>query len=429
MSLFGALFTGVSALGAQSSSMSVISNNIANVNTVGYKSSSANFSTLVTGSGSSDGSSSGGVSEVTTSNVSSQGTLESTSSSTDLAISGNGFFVVGTNASGSASTSNNFYYTRAGSFSENADGYLVNTAGYVLYGWQLTNGALPTSTSDLSTLDAVNISYLGGNADPTTSVTLNANLDSSTAAAGTFTRDVTVYDSLGTAQTMEMVFTKGAANNQWTLEVKDSNGTDLLPTNTSHTPNDQTVDVTFNSSGAVSSISSSGASLGTTLSVAGSAGTGIDWGDGSTSQTISLNLGNLTQFNSSSSVTSLTQDGAALGLLTGVSVSDTGVVSATFSNGTTKDLYQLAVATFANEDGLQSVSGNAYSETTAAGNYNLRVAGDSGSGTVSSKSLEESNVDLATEFSNMIVTQRAYSAGTKVITTVDQMLQDLLQTT
>ena len=109
MSLFGALFTGVSALDAQSSAMSVISNNISNVNTVGYKSSSANFSTLVTGNGSANASSSGGVSEVTTSNVDSQGTLESTSNSTDLAISGNGFFVVGTNASGASSTSNNFH--------------------------------------------------------------------------------------------------------------------------------------------------------------------------------------------------------------------------------------------------------------------------------------------------------------------------------
>jgi len=419
MSLFGGLFTAVSGLNAQSSEIGAIANNIANVNTVGYKNISTSFSSLVTGSGVSTAAySSGGVLSNTKSSVSQQGTLEQTGNATDLAISGNGFFVV------KSSPSSPFSYTRAGSFNQDNQGNLVNSAGLTLYGWPLTNGQIPAANSDLNSLQPVNIAFLGGQTKPTTTATLALNVNSTTATGGTFSRSVTVYDSLGSAQTLNLTFTKTAATNTWTLGVTDGAGNNLLPLNTVHTPNDNTVDVLFNTDGSMKQI---GTTAGvTTLSVAGTAGTGIVWGNGSSAQTISLNGAAITQFAASNNVTSLTQDGAALGLRTGVTIDNNGVVAATFSNGTFAQIYKLPLATFSNPNGLSEVSGNAYSVTTASGDYNLRQTGSSGAGSIAASSLEQSTVDLGTEFSNMIVTQRAYSANTKIISTVDQMLQGLL---
>jgi flagellar hook protein FlgE len=156
--------------------------------------------------------------------------------------------------------------------------------------------------------------------------------------------------------------------------------------------------------------------------------TGIDWtNDSDSTQTINLNISDLTQYNSDYSVGFVDQNGAELGLRTGVSIDRNGYVVSSFSNGQTRNLYKLPVATFTNPNGLQERTGNVYIQSIESGSYNLREAGSSGAGTIAASSLENSNVDLADEFSRMIITQRAYSAGTKVISTSDQMLQELLQ--
>ena len=415
MSLFGALQTGVSGLNAFSNAMAMISNNIANASTVGYKGVNASFSSLVTASGSGADFASGGVSTIAENSNDAQGVLEQTTSNTSLAISGNGYFVVRP----APNASSPVYYTRAGQFAPDNSGYLRNSAGMVLYGWSLANGAVPTA--NVSSLQPVNVSFLGGKTQPTTAVTASLNLNAGQAvdAATDFSRQVTVFDSLGASQTMTLNFTK-TASNAWTLGVTDGAGNPLLPL----VGGVHTVPVTFNSDGTVHQVN--GVAATTPLTVAGTAGTGIVWGNGSTAQSINLNLNNITQYASAYNVVNITQDGAALGLSTGVSIDASGIVSATFSNGTNQKLYQLPLATFADANGLNPVSGNAYSESGASGDYNLVQANTAGAGTISPNSLETSNVDLATEFSKMIVTQNAYSANGKTISTANTMLQDLL---
>lgn len=416
MSLFGALFAGVSALGAQSQSMAMISNNIANVNTVGYKKVFADFTSLVTGSGG-GAYAPGGVQARTQATTASQGILQQTSNATDLAVSGNGFFVVRREPN----ASQEILYSRAGSFREDNNGYLRNTSGMVLYGWPLdANGDIPASNANISSLQPVNVSFLGGQTKATTTATLALNLDAGQATGATaphFTREITVYDTLGSAQTLTLEFTR-TGTNAWSMDVKDGAGTSLLP-DTGGTAAGDPVPVTFNSNGSINLLNGGAAH---TMDVAG-----INWGNGSTAQTITLDLSNVTQYDADYNVVSISQNGAELGLRTGVQVDRYGTIFATFSNGTTAALYKLPLATFANPNGLKEQTGNAYSVTTDSGDYNLREAGSSGAGLVSPNSLEGSNVDLADEFSKMIVTQRAYSAGTKVITTADQMMEELLR--
>jgi len=427
MSLFGSLFTGVSALSAQSSSLSMISNNIANANTIGYKDVYADFSSLVTDSGTSGDYSSGGVLANTINTTADQGSLEQTSSPTDIAVSGSGFFVVRAEPSDTSPV----MYTRSGSFTENENGYLVNTSGNVLYAWPLdANGNIPASDQSLESLVPVNVSLLGGKTEPTSSATLAMNLNSAQTVdhATDFSRSITVYDSQGGAETLNVNFSK-TASNTWNMSVTD-NATPpnpLLPENLPATvPPTYTVPVTFNADGSIDTVN--GVAATTPFSVAGTAGTGINWGNGtSTSQTIALDLSGVTQYNSSYNVTSITQNGASLGTRTGVEIDSNGIVSATFSNGTTANLYQIPLATFANPDGLESQNGNAYTSTDSSGDYNLAVANTSGAGSISSDALESSNVDIADEYSKMIVTERSYSAASKIISTVDQMLQTLEQ--
>jgi flagellar hook protein FlgE len=214
MSLFGALFTGVSGLEAQASATSMISNNIANVDTIGYKSSTAAFYSLVTATNSGGEYSPGTVAVNQVQNVSLQGAIQQTSSSTDAAISGNGFFVVKANTDDSSG----FLYTRSGSFTENSSGLLVNSASNVLYGWPLdANGNIPSNSGDLASLKPVDVAFLGGLTRPTTTADMALNVNSSaddqtlaSAQSGTsdFSRGITVYDSLGSPQVLTMNLTK-----------------------------------------------------------------------------------------------------------------------------------------------------------------------------------------------------------------------------
>lgn len=423
MSLFGSLFTGVSALSAQSQSMGMISNNIANVNTIGYKRNVANFSDLVTQEGRSTAYAPGGVRASTQTTINQQGILQQTGSSTDAAVSGDGFFVVKRALTGTQET----LYTRAGSFTEDARGFLRNANDFYLYGWRLDdNGNLPPGNADVNTLQPVDVAFLNGITAPTTQAEAQINLDANQATGGGtphFSRAITVYDTLGGPQQLFMEFTK-TASNTWEMDVLDgasaSGGTSVIggPTTIDMLPS-----AGIDTTGPFAPPLNFDAATGQFTVTTG----GIDWGNGSdTTQSIEIDISGLTQYAADYSVF-VNQNGAELGLRTGVSIDREGYVVASFSNGLTRNLYKLPVATFTNPNGLEGRSGNVYIQTQESGDYNLREAGTSGAGLMAPAQLESSNVDLADEFSRMIITQRAYSAGTKVVTTSDQMLQELLQ--
>ncbi len=442
MSLFAALFTGVSGLSAQSQKLSTIANNIANSNTTGYKRVNAEFYSLVTTTGIGAAYSPGGVTTKVIGTQSEQGVLQQTNNPTDMAISGDGYFVTRTNPSSTADV----LYTRAGSFQEDQGGYLRNTAGDVLYAWPIdATGNIPASNADLSSLSPVNISFIGGLTSATSSVTAGINLNATetnvtgvTVAAAkaspptlptvpAYSRQVTVYDSLGYPQKLELQFYKHnpadttdttpppgdfasqsalVRNNSWYVQVRNVANNAIV--------SNPTPVVFANGDGKLTAPT-------TDIGI-----TNISWGNGSKPQNINLDLSNVTQFSSAYNVVSVAQNGAELGLRTSVAVDKDGYIFANFSNGQTQRLYKVPLATFTNSNGLSEVTGNSYLPTTYSGTYNLREPGLSGAGTISPSSLEASNVDLADEFSKMIVTQRAYSANTKVITTANEMLNDLL---
>jgi flagellar hook protein FlgE len=430
MSLFGSLNIGVAGLAANSAALSATSSNIANVNTVGYKEATTNFSTFLNSSGLAGGGSAG-VTAVIGQDVTTQGLPITTTSSTDLSISGNGFFVVSPNT-----TSPVQEYSRAGSFRPDASGYLLNSAGLYLRGWALdSQGNIPTNTGDLS---LINVSSVLGKAEPTANLGLQANLQSSAPVDGTyaagdmaagtvtpdFQRTINVYDSQGGTQPLTFSFIKTGANT-WGYEVTYAGD----PANVSSTGPIFSGTMQFNSDGSLATADAASATpTGTvSLNIPWSASTGL------AAQTITLNLGTVngsggvTQYDSTSTLNASTADGKPFGTVNGVTVAKDGTVTAQFSNGLSQDIYRIPIATFANPNGLTQVSGNAYIANKSSGAADINVADSGSAGGIASQSLEGSTVDLATEFTNLITTQRAYSASARIITTTDQMLQQLEQ--
>lgn len=433
MSLFGSLFSGVSGLNAQSRAMGMISDNIANVNTTAYKGALAQFENLVTRSRGSNAYSPGGVRAQSFYTVATQGLIQSSASPTDVAISGAGFFVVNAPPDGQGEQ----LYTRAGSFSPDFQGDLRTTSGYYLQGWALD---ADEQVVDVNSLETVNIRSINGLAAATTAVELGANLDADAppfagayaagdlnawAASGgtagvqpTFTRDVQVYDSLGRAHDLTMSFLRTGPANSWAVEI----GAPAPEVDGATHPNGLLASgtLTFAGDGTLQSAS-------VTPVVSGTPGGPVDiqWAaaDGASPSTISFDFGEIggvggvSQFASPTNVAFVNQNGAE------------GYVLASFTNGEERRLYRLPIATFANPAALDPRSGNIYAQTDTSGEFNLREAGAGGAGVVAPSALEAANVDLAEEFTKMIVTQRAYSANAKVINTTDQMLEELIRMT
>ena len=432
MSLYGALNIGVLGLAANSAALSATSSNIANVNTVGYKEQNANFETFLNTSGL-VGNASAGVTAVISQDVTTQGLPTSTSSPTDLSISGSGFFVVATDTTSAA----NQEFTRAGSFSPDSTGNLKNAAGLYLMGYPLDSlGNVPTNTS---TLSLVNISSLSGKASPTDNLGIQANLQSSATAdtsyatgdmtagnvAPDFQRTINVYDSLGGSQPLTFSFLKTGAN-AWAYEVSYAGNTSNLSSANPIT----TGTVDFNSDGTLNNVNTPApatASGNFSLTIPWAASTGLQ------PQPITVNLGavngtsGLTQFDAASVLNGTSPNGSPFGAITGVQVAKDGTITALFSNGLSQNVYKIPIATFTNPDGMGQVNGNAYIATKASGAASINLAGTGAAGTIAAQSLEGSTVDLATEFTNLITTQRAYSASARIITTADQMLQQLEQ--
>ncbi len=428
MSLYSALYAGVSGLSAQSSAMAGVADNITNINTVGYKGVQTEFRTLVTDGRSRTSYSAGGVSAAPSALVSKQGLLQASSSQTDIAIDGAGFFVTRSGTGPGSEVA----FTRAGSFKPDAEGYLRNTSGLYLQGFRLDNNGNYPDTGDLDALEPIRLSELTGTATATTKLEVRANLNSTEAAytgayaagdmaAGTlapqFSRSLDIYDAQGNSHRVTMGFVKRGAN-EWAAEIYAVPASDvtaaggLLASGT----------VRFNPDGSLDRAASTPALFGNLT---------VGWTNGAGSAPIALNLGDddglngLTQFASESALISSIVDGGMLGNLASVEISKTGVVSAIFDDGTAKAVFQLPIATFPNPDGLVRLSGNAYGLSAQSGNVAINKPGVLGSGDIASGSLEASNVDLAQEFTNMIRFQRAYSASSKIITTVDDMLQEV----
>ncbi len=438
MSLYGALMTGVSGLNANSMALSVASSNIANVNTIGYKNAVSNFNTLLAAAAGSGDVSSAGVTASAKQTVSTQGLLSTTASGTDLAISGNGFFVV-SQGPVSASADITRLYTRAGNFTPDATGNLKNSSGFYLLGWPLdTAGNIPT---DRNAMQNINMNSLSGSAEATTTMTLQANLQASTTAVGAYTpgdmdagtvtphfqRTINVYDSQGGAQPLQVAFVKTGANT-WAYEVSYQGNV----ANIGGAGNNPlaTGEMSFNPDGTLADADTS-----TALVMDGEISLTIPWDpvSGLAPQAITIDMGTpdssngLTQFDNASSLGSSNVDGALFGSLSGISVDSDGYVTASFTNGLAQRVYKLPIATFANPNGLAAMSGNVYATSNDSGTVVLGEANLGGAGAIQSQALEGSTVDLATEFTNLITTQRAYSASSRIVTTASEMLDQLLQ--
>ena len=475
MSIKSALLAGVSGLTSNAAALAAISQNIANVNTVGYKRTAVEFSTVVNGQNQGSGYSAGGVLGSTRNFISQRGQLQPTTSSTDLGIAGQGFFVATEKAEGLDSGDARLF-TRAGAFRVDEFGYLKNTASLYLQGWPVdSEGNINRDPSDLNKLRSINVGSVGGTAEATTRAQLNANLQSSQvvspdiatyslatksmsrydAETGTgfkpdFQITVPASDSKGGQRTIAYSFLKTANPNEWRAEVHVIPASDV---ENGSTPSNGILKaglVLFTQDGRLDvdgmkarEIATPGTMLfadpstaSVTLGASDPATTGTaaapQWRDslGIDDQTISFDLsasaGGLTQYDSDSIVQAVTTNGTAFGNLSNIEIDDEGYVTAIFDNGVTRRVAQVALATFTSPDSLAVANANAYRVSQDSGTYNLKAPGSGGAGLIGASKLEASTVDLSLEFTGLITTQRAYSASSKIITTADEMLAELI---
>ena len=415
----GSFSAGLSGLNANGAYLSVIGNNLANINTVGFKSSSVTFQDLVsqTVGGSSVNPMQVGLG-VTTGSISpvfSQGAIENTREATNAAIQGNGFFVV----RGSGGNS----YTRAGNFTFDSAGKLVTPDGQYVQGYTATNA---TTGAIVTTGAPTDITVPPGVLRPptaTTSFRAEANLSAGAATADTHTTSIQIYDSLGAPHVATVTYTKQAAAGTWNYAITVP-GADITG-GTAGTPfSVATGSVVFNASGVLTTVNGAAAA---DVSV-----TTPTWRNGAAASTWNWDLVDangspaLSGFNSPSSNSSISQNGSAPGKIDNITITSDGQIMATFGAGQTVAVAQLAIATFNNPKGLLKLGNSRYGESQAAGIANVGVAGSGGRGTLIGSALEGSNVDIAQEFTNMILAQRGYQANSKTITVSDELLVETL---
>ena len=425
MSILGAMYSAVSGLGAQSTKLGVISDNIANSSTTGYKRSEVQFSSLVTQQISNHSYSSGGVQSDVRRQVDKQGLLQSTSSNTDIAINGGGLFAVSDTQNADPSQ-DLIALTRAGSFTPDDQGFLRNAAGYYLMGWQLNPDGTtvnPAPARDtFASLEPVNISGINFTGAPTVNMTFAGNLPAQLAngTPGTPIRtDIEYFNDLGVSNTLTLQWTPSADGvaNDWGLQIFDS------ATGGGTTPVYDQI-VTFNPNGP---------NAGSPSSIPGVAGGLLALAVDGGAQNINLNIGDvnstsgITQFAGEYTPTKITKDGALFGVVNSVEVDEKGVITAIFNNGSRRPIYQIPIAVVQNPNGLTARDGTAFVQSRDSGSLYLWDAGTGPAGKTAGDSLEQSNVDIATELTNMIETQRTYSTNAKVIQTADEMLQELTQ--
>ena len=419
MSLFGALDTAISGLNSQSVAFGNIGDNIANSQTTGFKQVDTSFLDLLTTSSATQNAPGAVVALPQYANTV-QGTITQSSNPLALAITGPGFFQV-SQASGGTSGAPVFdaqsYYTRAGDFQLDKNGYLVNSAGDYLNGWL----AQANGTLDTTRMAPIQISQATDQPIATTTATLSANLPpAGNSGGGAITSNVSVYDAQGQSHQLTLDFTSAGANsNTWTLTVADDAGKTI-----------GTATLGFAADGTLASVTQGGATTSTAGAAASLALNTNYPAAGGGNQTIALDLGSiggtagLTQFAGSSySLRSITQDGVPPGSFSSVSMQNNGDVVVNYDNGQTRTVAQVPVATFAAPDALQRQDGSAFTATANSGAATVQAAGGNGAGSLVTGATEASNVDIATQFSQLIVAQQAYSANAKTVTTADSMMQ------
>ncbi len=395
MSLYGVLRSGVSGMNAQGSRLATTADNIANANTVGYKRASTEFASMVIGNSRSGAYQPAGVTTQTRYAIGEAGSYLSTTSGSDLAITGSGFFVVN-DAGGTP------YLTRAGSFVQQPDGTLKNTGGYTLLGYDITNGPASPTANSLAGLVPINVKAMGMTTTPTTTGSFAANLNSNAAVGDTLTSSMTVYDYLGNESKVNVSFTK-TANNTWTYNAVNPPGAAATGT------------LTFdNTTGQLTATP-------VTATVAIPDATGAVTG-----QTMTLDLSGMTQLASADFVPKAEANGNPPQSVDSVEIADDGIVYAIFGDGTRKATFQIALADVPSPDNLRPVSGNAYALSQDSGNPIVGFAGTSGFGVIGSGSLEQSNADMASELTAMIEAQRGYTANSKVFQTGSDLLDVLV---
>ena len=428
MSLFGSLTTAISGLNSQSRAPGNVSDNIANSQTVGFKRVDTNFVSYITQSNETFHSPGSVVARPDYTNAL-QGTIEQSESPLSLAIGGNGFFSVAA-AKGTANGLPQFddrqFFSRAGDFRMDEDGFLVNGSGYYLQGWPAADAA---GNPDRTTLKPIRLDQQVFNPVPTGRIDLSANLPADGAAAPVSTQ-AQVYDSLGRQHTVNLTFTQSGTD-AWTVNVAaPEGGGDLgsvgLRFGAAATP--PAPDGTIGSfAGATGTLAPSAGAAGTPATV----GFTADFGQGP--QAVSLSLGafgiaqGLTQFAGKElAVRNMTQDGVPLGAYAGVSVRENGDVAVNYDNGQSRVVARVPLVAFNDPDKLQRLDGQAFMRTAESGEARVTDSSSNGVGKLVAGSIERSNVDIASEFTKLIVAQRAYTANTRVVTTSDEMLEETL---
>ena len=438
MSVFSAMNTAVSGLTAQSVAFNNISNNISNSQTVGYKAVDTSFSDYVEASGALEGQSSTVLATTQYSNQTA-GAITASTADAALAVNGNGFFAVNEISGVSTATDPAFsttqYYTRAGDFSSDRNGYLVNSAGEYLDGYMVnpTTGQLDTSK-----LQPINVNNVKFDPTATANVTMSPTLagDSTLAAPATGaaqTSTQTVYDSAGAAHSLGLTWTQTAGATAAAGGAAATGGTYTLTVSGTNSATAPKATVTFNTDGTLQSITNAS---GTTNSTAGSVASFAVGAVGSDTNSINLNLGTIgiaasgTTMNTASGATfnagTPTQDGTAAGNFTDFTTQTDGSIVAQFDNGQSQLIAKVPLATFGNANALQAQDGQAYTATVGSGPASVQVAGSNGAGSFETKSVEGSTTSLDTDLTKLIVAQQAYGASAKVVTTANDMLQTAL---
>ena len=387
------LYAGISGLRAEQTMLDVTSNNIANVNTVGFKSSSVHFedtlSQTLQSAGLAQSYKAGtnpsqiglGVRVADVNTTLTQGSQQATGANLDTMISGDGYF---TTRIGSQTL-----YTRNGSMHFDAQGRLSTADGALVQGWTATNGVVNTGvtpTTIMLSQTAVT------KATQTTKATITGNIPADTADSTAFSRDMTVYTNDGSPKTLNITFTPSASvAGQWGYSATNDGGT-------------TTIAGTLTASGG-------------TVTQAGTATIGG----------VALDFTGLTGFASLNTTSIANQNGNKAGTLLNYTMGADGTLTGTFSNGDTVPLARLALSSFTNPAGLEKAGGSSLTESINSGSPKLGVAGSEGYGSITAGALEASNVDLSQEFTNLIVAQRGFQANARIITTSDEILQELTQ--
>ncbi len=396
----------LSGINAANTDLNVTSNNLANVDTTGFKESRAEFADLFaqTQEGVARTAVGNGVQVAAVAQQFGQGNITSTGNNLDLALSGSGFFI----------TSNNggLNYTRDGAFQVDQNGYLVTASG------EQVQGYAPLATGGFNTggLTSIQLSTAESAPQATTTADVSLNLPSNATAPTnsplnpadpttyTDTTSLTVYDSLGAAHTAQLYFLKGATANNWTTQLY-VDGTAVGGAQS----------LAFSSSGALTTPANGQVGFGAYTPATGAS-----------PMNITFNFGQATQFGDAFGVNNVSQNGYTTGSLTGINISSSGVVQANFTNGQSKTLGQIALANFANPQGLQQEGNNEWQQSFESGDAVHGVAGGAGFGSIQSGSLESSNVDITTQLVSMITAERDFQANAQMISATDQVTQSII---